>query len=82
LPAFISEPNEDLNDRKLEGKIRMDDTHSTARMLMDMVFAARFSKGSVVIDFPDEESRKRHLFRCIDVFLNGVASPQAPLIRN
>jgi AcrR family transcriptional regulator len=54
------------------GRLELDDTLSGARMLMDMVFGAMTLKPGRPKDWPDRETRNRHIRRCFDVFLDGV----------
>jgi AcrR family transcriptional regulator len=54
------------------GRLQLDDPFSGARMLMDMVFGAMAFKPGRPKDWPDRQTRNRHIRRCFDVFLHGV----------
>lgn len=61
-----------LGEQRDMGKIRIDDTKSAARMLTDMIFGATATKFVDAKQWSDRASKRAHIVRCIDVFLNGV----------
>ncbi|HEY0328023.1 MAG TPA: TetR/AcrR family transcriptional regulator [Rhodopseudomonas sp.] len=54
------------------GAIAIDDPHSAARILMDMIFGAIAFKTVDNLNWPGDDDRNAHIRRCIAVFLNGV----------
>ena len=61
-----------LGDQRARGRIELDDLLGGARMLMNMIFGAMTPLPGCPNDWPDRETRRRHLRSCIDIFLNGV----------
>lgn len=61
-----------LSQQQRRGRLHVEDPMGGARMLMDMIFGAMASFPNCPDDWPDRQSRRRHLRMCIDVFLNGV----------
>jgi len=61
-----------LNQQRQRGLIEIADTVSAARMLMTMIFGAMISKPGHPNDWPDRETRLRHLRQCIKIFVAGV----------
>ena len=63
-----------LADRNETGEISIDEPHSCAQILMDMVF------GTLAKHIPEQrcihkgQDRAEHIRRCISIFLNGVAT--------
>ncbi len=55
------------------GRLRPQDTMSTAQMLLDMVFGAIITKNVSKVEWPGGDQRRNHIRKCIDVFLNGVS---------
>jgi AcrR family transcriptional regulator len=66
-----------LSEQQAMGKIRLEDAKSAARMLMDMIFGASMVKFTYAAEWPDQASKRAHIVRCIQVFLNGVR-PRTP----
>jgi len=61
-----------LTEQQAQGLIEIGDALSGARMLMDMIFGAMVSKPGHPNDWPDRETRLRHLRHCIAIFTAGV----------
>jgi TetR/AcrR family transcriptional regulator, mexJK operon transcriptional repressor len=61
-----------LDRQRARGLITIDDPHSAARMLMDMIFGAIIVKAVGDLEWPKGSQRRAHVRRCIKVFLNGV----------
>ena len=59
------------------GRLRPQDTTSTAQMLLDMVFGAMITKNVTDVIWPAGAQRRAHIRNCIDVFLHGVAPASA-----
>lgn len=58
-----------LKEQDTRGRLVIDNPLSHARILMDMMFGAM---GRPKHEFPDHAERRRHLERCITVYLNGT----------
>lgn len=52
------------------GKLKIEDTASGARMLMDLLFGAMGPGGR---DWPSRQARRAYMRRCIDLFIRGSA---------
>ncbi|MGR9173877.1 TetR/AcrR family transcriptional regulator [Hyphomicrobiales bacterium] len=63
-----------LEARQAEGRLRLDDAASGARMLMDMVFGGMGPPEGRTSAWPDRTTRLAHLRRCIAVFCKGVGA--------
>ncbi|AVA23417.1 TetR/AcrR family transcriptional regulator [Rhizobium sp. LEGMi198b] len=61
-----------LRLQQKRGLIEIADAASGARMLMNMIFGAMISHPGKLNDWPDRETRLRHLRHCIAIFLAGV----------
>ncbi|SCB14286.1 TetR/AcrR family transcriptional regulator [Rhizobium lusitanum] len=61
-----------LSQQQQRGLIEIADVASGARMLMSMIFGAMISKPGHPNDWPDRETRLRHLRQCIAIFVAGV----------
>ena len=61
-----------LSQQRQRGLIDIADAASGARMLMSMIFGAMISKPGYPNDWPDRETRLRHLRQCIAIFVAGV----------
>ncbi|MBB3286494.1 TetR/AcrR family transcriptional regulator [Rhizobium sp. CNPSo 3968] len=61
-----------LSQQQRRGLIEIADVASGARMLMNMIFGAMISKPGHPSDWPDRETRLRHLRQCISIFVAGV----------
>ena len=61
-----------LAEQRQRGLIEIADAASGARMLMSMIFGAMISKPGHPSDWPDRETRLRHLRQCIAIFTAGV----------
>ncbi|MFJ6326386.1 MULTISPECIES: TetR/AcrR family transcriptional regulator [unclassified Rhizobium] len=61
-----------LDQQCQRGLIEIGDIPSGARMLMTMIFGAMTSKPGHPNDWPDRETRLRHLRQCIAIFVAGV----------
>jgi AcrR family transcriptional regulator len=61
-----------LAEQQEAGVIDIGDAASGARMLMDMIFGAMVSRPGHPSDWPDRETRLRHLRRCIAIFTAGA----------
>jgi AcrR family transcriptional regulator len=61
-----------LAERRAEGRLKLDDTASGARMLMDMVFGGMGPPEGRANAWPDRATRLEHLRRCVAVFCKGV----------
>ncbi len=61
-----------LAERRAEGRLKLDDAASGARMLMDMVFGGMGPPEGRVNAWPDRTMRLEHLRRCIAIFCKGV----------
>ncbi|MEF0940304.1 TetR/AcrR family transcriptional regulator [Rhizobium sp. BR 362] len=61
-----------LGLQQKRGLIEIDDAISGARMLMNMIFGAMISHPGKLNDWPDRETRLRHLRQCIAIFVAGV----------
>lgn len=61
-----------LGQQQQRGLIEIADVASGARMLMSMIFGAMISKPGHPNDWPDRETRLRHLRQCIAIFVAGV----------
>jgi len=55
------------------GAIVSDDVQSDAGMLMDMIFGGLAIRPGGPRRRPDHNQRRKHIRRCIDIFLNGVS---------
>ncbi|MDE1991038.1 MAG: TetR/AcrR family transcriptional regulator [Rhizobiaceae bacterium] len=66
-----------LTLQRKRGRIEIADTMSGARMLMNMIFGAMISLPGKPNDWPDRETRLRHLRQCIAIFVSGI-QPKAP----
>ncbi len=56
------------------GRLKPQDTAVSAQILMDMVFGAVIMKNIGEMDWPDGDSRRKHIRICIDLFLYGAGS--------
>ncbi|AYG67771.1 MULTISPECIES: TetR/AcrR family transcriptional regulator [unclassified Rhizobium] len=61
-----------LSQQQRRGLIEIADVASGARMLMNMIFGAMISKPGHPNDWPDRQTRLRHLRQCISIFVAGV----------
>ncbi|MFK0164721.1 TetR/AcrR family transcriptional regulator [Rhizobium sp. NPDC090279] len=61
-----------LSEQQRRGLIEIADASSGARMLMNMIFGAMISKPGHPNDWPNRETRLRHLRHCIAIFTAGV----------
>ncbi|NTF43727.1 TetR family transcriptional regulator [Rhizobium sp. AC27/96] len=61
-----------LSLQRQRGLIEIADVASGARMLMGMIFSAMISRPGHPNDWPDRETRLRHLRQCIAIFVAGV----------
>jgi hypothetical protein len=61
----------DWLDRQ-RARVDIDDVHSAAKMLMDLIFGAVVVKAGGELDWPAGEDRRIYMRKCIHVFLNGV----------
>lgn len=61
-----------LGEQQQRGLIEIADVASGARMLMTMILGAMISKPGHPNDWPDRETRLRHLRQCIAIFVAGV----------
>ncbi|EJJ26479.1 TetR/AcrR family transcriptional regulator [Rhizobium sp. CF142] len=61
-----------LAERRAEGRLKLDDTASGSRMLMDMIFGGMGPPEGRASAWPDRTARLDHLRRCIAVFCKGV----------
>ncbi|CAN7461940.1 TetR/AcrR family transcriptional regulator [Rhizobium rhizogenes] len=61
-----------LNLQQQRGLIEIADARSGARMLMNMIFGAMITLPGKTNDWPDRETRLRHLRHCIAIFIAGV----------
>ncbi|MFT4182387.1 MAG: TetR/AcrR family transcriptional regulator [Rhizobium sp.] len=61
-----------LRLQQRRGLIDIADAESGARMLMNMIFGAMITLPGRISDWPDRETRLRHLRQCIAIFLKGV----------
>jgi len=61
-----------LNLQQRRGLIEIADAESGARMLMNMIFGAMITLPGRTNDWPDRETRLRHLRHCIAIFVAGV----------
>ncbi|MDL2404170.1 TetR/AcrR family transcriptional regulator [Rhizobium calliandrae] len=61
-----------LSLQQKRGLIEIADASSGARMLMNMIFGAMISHPGKPNDWPDRETRLRHLRQCIAIFVAGV----------
>lgn len=66
-----------LSLQQQRGLIEIADLASGARMLMTMIFGAMISKPGHPHDWPDRETRLRHLRQCIAIFVAGVQPRKA-----
>lgn len=60
-----------LDHETAAGRLRVEDSEATAKILLDMMFSCIFDKHGKLCDWPDAEGRRRHMRLCIDVFVNG-----------
>ncbi|TCQ98176.1 TetR family transcriptional regulator [Neorhizobium sp. JUb45] len=66
----------DWLDRQVaDRKLALDDTMSGARMLMDLLFGGM---GPASHDWENRNDRRRHLRRCIDLFVRGAHPNRDP----
>ncbi|SCB48838.1 TetR/AcrR family transcriptional regulator [Rhizobium multihospitium] len=61
-----------LIEQQRRGLIEIADAASGARMLMSMIFDAMISRPGRPKDWPDRETRLRHVRHCIAIFTAGV----------
>ncbi|OEC99836.1 TetR/AcrR family transcriptional regulator [Rhizobium sp. AB2/73] len=61
-----------LIEQQRRGLIEIADAASGARMLMSVIFDAMISRPGRPKDWPDRETRLRHLRHCIGIFTAGV----------
>ncbi|SCW89041.1 transcriptional regulator, TetR family [Rhizobium mongolense subsp. loessense] len=61
-----------LADRQTEGKLKIDDPLSGARMLMDMIFGGMGPPEGQAQAWPDRAAQLAHLRRCIAIFAAGT----------
>lgn len=61
-----------LNLQQRRGLIEIADAESGARMLMNMIFGAMITLPGKPNDWPNRETRLRHLRQCIAIFVAGV----------
>ncbi len=61
-----------ISEQQRRGLIEIEDAGSGARMLMNMIFGAMISLPGHPNDWPDRETRLRHLRQCIAIFTAGV----------
>jgi AcrR family transcriptional regulator len=61
-----------LDERRAEGRIRLEDSASGARMLMDMIFGGMGPPEGRAQAWQGREERLAHLRRCIAIFCAGV----------
>ncbi|MEZ2222170.1 TetR/AcrR family transcriptional regulator [Rhizobium sp. RCC_161_2] len=61
-----------LNLQQQRGLIEIADAESGARMLMNMIFGAMITLPGRTNDWPDRQTRLRHLRQCIAIFVAGV----------
>ncbi|MEZ2126653.1 MULTISPECIES: TetR/AcrR family transcriptional regulator [unclassified Sinorhizobium] len=61
-----------LAQRQEEGRLKIGDAMSGARMLMDMLFAGMGPPEGRALAWPDRAKRLEHLRRCIAIFTAGV----------
>lgn len=63
-----------LADREAEGKLKIGDSMSGARILMDMIFGGMGPPEGRAQAWPDRAARLAHLRRCIAIFAAGVGA--------